>query len=161
MAESNTSWKLCKTWPGLSVKAVNKHYPDSNETQQGHMQAQRQDIRSLKIKAKAAKPEESKDQETPMTKQNDVFMKIIDTKDTIYTKQTGQYPHLSSKCNIYIMLAIHIDSNYIVMEAVLSNPKWHLDPTNLTQSTPKHKYPLPILQYLVWPHSATGSQLHF
>ena len=25
------------TWPGLSVKAVEKYFPESNETQQGHM----------------------------------------------------------------------------------------------------------------------------
>ena len=83
------------------------------------MQAQRQGVRSSKVKAKAAKPEEIKDQNNPETKQNDVFMKIIDMmKDAIYTDQTGQFPHLSSKGNRYIMVAIHIDSNYMAMEAM-------------------------------------------
>jgi len=97
---------------------VNKHCPDANETQQGHIRAQRQGVRSSKVKAKAAKPEKTKDQNNPEPKQNDVFMKIIDMKDTIYTDETGQFPHLSSKDNRYIMVAIHIDSNYIVIEAM-------------------------------------------
>ena len=45
-------------------------------------------------------------------------MKIINTKDTIYTDQTGQFLHMSNKGNRYIIVAIHIDSNYMVMEAM-------------------------------------------
>jgi hypothetical protein len=30
------------TWPGLSVKAVHKYFPESDETKQGHMNKQRQ-----------------------------------------------------------------------------------------------------------------------
>jgi len=37
-------------------------------------------------------------------------------KDTVYADQTGHFPHLTSKGNIYIMVAIHIYSNCIVME---------------------------------------------
>ena len=82
------------------------------------MRAQRQGLRSSKVKAKAAKPEETKPQNNPEPKQNDVFIKIIDMKDTIYTDQTGQFPHKPSKGNRLIMVAIHIDSNYIAMEAM-------------------------------------------
>jgi len=97
---------------------VNKHYPDANETQQGHMRVQRQRVRLSKVKAKAAKPEETRDQNNPEPKKNDVLMKIINTKDTIYTDQTGQFLHMSNKGNRYIMVAIHIDSNYMAMEAM-------------------------------------------
>ena len=77
-----------------------------------------QGVRSSRVKAKSTKPEDTKDLNNPEPKQNDVFMKIIDMKDTIYTDQTGQFPHLSSKGNRYIMVAMHIDSNYIAMEAI-------------------------------------------
>ena len=38
------------TWPGLTAKAVNKHFPESVETQKGHMKKQRQNVRSTKQK---------------------------------------------------------------------------------------------------------------
>ncbi len=34
------------TWSGLSVKAVHKYFPESDETKQGHMNKQRQNVRS-------------------------------------------------------------------------------------------------------------------
>ena len=37
------------TWPGLTTTAVRKHFPDSDETQQGHMKQQRQEVRSTKL----------------------------------------------------------------------------------------------------------------
>jgi hypothetical protein len=39
------------TWPGLTVAALQKYFPDSDETQKGHMKGQRQGIRSTKQKA--------------------------------------------------------------------------------------------------------------
>ncbi len=44
-------------WPGLSVKAVHKYFPESDDTKQGHMKKQRQNVRSTKIKIK---PDEDK-----------------------------------------------------------------------------------------------------
>jgi hypothetical protein len=29
------------TWPGLRTQLINKHYPDSDETQRGHMKGKR------------------------------------------------------------------------------------------------------------------------
>ena len=39
------------TWLGLSVKAVAKYFPESDETQQGHMKGLGQGLRSTKEKA--------------------------------------------------------------------------------------------------------------
>ncbi len=36
------------TWPGLTVDNVKKHFPESVETQKGHMKKQRQNVRSTK-----------------------------------------------------------------------------------------------------------------
>jgi len=38
------------TWPHLTLKAVHKHFPESDETQQGHMRSIKQGIRSTKKK---------------------------------------------------------------------------------------------------------------
>ena len=104
------------TWPSLSIKAVNNHFPEYEETQKGHMKGQRQGVKSTKTGGKEANQKDSETPQTPMQKKNDVYYNIIDLKETIYTDQTGQCPHLSSKGNRYIMVAIHIDTNYIAME---------------------------------------------
>jgi hypothetical protein len=38
-------------WLGLTTQLVNKHFPDSNETQKGHMKGQRQGVQPTKLKA--------------------------------------------------------------------------------------------------------------
>ena len=38
------------TWPGLSVKGVNKYYPETDEPPKGHMKGLRQGVRSTKEK---------------------------------------------------------------------------------------------------------------
>ena len=37
------------SWPGLTVDAAHKHFPESEETQKGHMQMQPQGLRSTKV----------------------------------------------------------------------------------------------------------------
>ena len=44
------------TWPLITVKSVNKLFPEYDETQQGHMRGQHQGVRSTKPK-KNEKPE--------------------------------------------------------------------------------------------------------
>ena len=38
------------TWPNLAAEAVNQHFPESNETNQGHMRGIKQNIRSTRQK---------------------------------------------------------------------------------------------------------------
>ena len=38
------------TWPSLTTSAIQKHFPDSDETQKGHMKKQSQGVRSTKLK---------------------------------------------------------------------------------------------------------------
>ncbi len=37
------------SWPGLTVTAINKHFPESVDTQKGHMKHQCQGMRSTKV----------------------------------------------------------------------------------------------------------------
>ena len=41
------------TWPLVNVKNVNKYFPESEETQKGHMRGQRQGVRSTKKRTEA------------------------------------------------------------------------------------------------------------
>ncbi len=41
------------TWPGLMTTLIAKHFPESEETQKGHMKGQRKGVRSTKVKPPA------------------------------------------------------------------------------------------------------------
>ena len=108
---------------------MNKFFPESDETQQGHMRGQRQGVHSTKPK-KNDKPqriqitvEEEKESEKlqgedtrntkPIKKENDILIEVYSPKETMYTDQTGKFPHVSSQGNRYIMVLAHIDSDSI------------------------------------------------
>ena len=98
------------TWPLITVKNVHKHFPQSEETQQGHMRNQRQGTRSTKQALPQAEPC------TPLPQLHDIFIRTYDTHGTLYTDQTGKFPHLSSQGNRYQMILYHVDSNSIWAE---------------------------------------------
>jgi hypothetical protein len=106
-------------WPLLTVENVHKYFPESDETQKGHMNQQRQGVRSTKTKATDF--EEPDKSLTIGKKEKDVFIKVIDARElngTIYTDQTGGFPITSSRGNKYVMVMVQIDSNVILVEAM-------------------------------------------
>ena len=74
------------------------------------MRGQRQGFWST-IEGRVQEPHEDK---TPKQKENDIYTIVIDLKEEIHTDQTGNFPHLFSKGNRYIMVAHNIDANYIL-----------------------------------------------
>jgi hypothetical protein len=99
------------TWPGLTITAVRKHFPESDETQQGHMKKQRQGVRSTKQNA------DDKQYTTSSTKKmHDVYIKIHNVTETMHTDQTGRFPATSTRGNQYIMVLVEVDGNYIDAE---------------------------------------------
>eukprot|EP00804_Cyclotella_cryptica_P015207 CCRYP_000733-RA/>CCRYP_000733-RA protein AED:0.43 eAED:0.26 QI:0/0/0/1/1/1/3/0/840 len=98
------------TWPLINTKNVNKHFPQSEETQQGHMKNQRQGIRSTKqrVQPYVLPP--------TLPQQNDIYIKTYDTSNTLYTNQTGKFPHVSSRGFRYQMILYHADTNSIWIE---------------------------------------------
>lgn len=104
-------------WPLLTEKNVNKYYPDSTETQKGHMNQARKNVRSTKRQplevCNAAFRLRGK-------KEQDIFLKTYDVRETIFSDQTGQYPTTSQRGNKYIMVLVEIDSNAILVEPMKS-----------------------------------------
>jgi hypothetical protein len=49
----------------------------------------------------------------PPTKLNNIFMCVEDLNEEIHTGQTGAFLHTSQRGNLYIMIAIHLNANYI------------------------------------------------
>ena len=82
------------TWPGVTTTAVRKHFPDSDETQQGHMKKQRQGVRSTK------QPAEDNQRTIPNAKKmHDIYIKIHNVAETMHTDQTGRFPATSTRGN--------------------------------------------------------------
>jgi len=76
------------TWPGISAEAVNRHFPESIETQKGHMKKQRQNVRSTKQKVIAGEVADAVELTRTITKQN-ILVKVFNASETIFTDQTG------------------------------------------------------------------------
>jgi hypothetical protein len=79
------------TRPGLSAKAVHKYFPESDETKQGHMNKQLQNVQSTKIKIK---PDE--DEPVPYLGNHDNIPTNAANPSTINNQQKGK----PKKCEI-------------------------------------------------------------
>lgn len=118
------------SWPGLTVAAIRRHFPESEETQKGHMKAIKSGIRSTKKKLIKEVVKIEDDNEVPnkvKSKQREVCVRILDTRDElqmkIYTDQTGKFPRKSSRGNQYIMVLFEVDSNAILVAPMASRSK--------------------------------------
>jgi hypothetical protein len=85
------------------------------------MKDQQKGIRSTKVR----KPVEIKIEpgnehipSVPITRQDDIFVRVTDLAETIPTDQTGAFPMTSQRGCRYIMVGIHLDANYIYCKLV-------------------------------------------
>ena len=117
--------KQYASWPGLTWEAVNKNFPESEETLKGHGRKTRSGLRSTKVTPQIDDEEEREETTKltrPPTKQKEAIIRIYDLSDKterlMYTDQTGRFPQKLSRGNQYIMVLIEIDSNAILVEAM-------------------------------------------
>jgi hypothetical protein len=114
------------SWPGLNVSAINKYFPESVETQKGHMKHQRQGVRSTKIPQLQAdvtddeRAQLEKEMKALKQKHRDIFIRVYEEKEIVYSDQTGKFPTTSSRGNKYLMVCYYIDGSYIMMEPMKS-----------------------------------------
>jgi len=116
------------SWPGLTVKAVTKHFPESEETMKGHWIKTKSGLWSTKAQVESESEFDDIENATmrnpahPLAKQKESVLMVFDLGDeaqrVMYTDQTGKFPKKSSKGNHYIMVLIEIDSNAILVEAM-------------------------------------------
>jgi hypothetical protein len=103
------------SWPGLTEHAVEKHLSKPSSTTKGHLNQQRQNARTTKVKdPKVIMTEPDLDQGI---KTQYVYAATIDAGQ-IYTDQTGRFPVVSSKGNKYIMILYDYDSNAILAQPI-------------------------------------------
>ena len=108
------------TWPNLIAETVKKHFPESNETHQGHMLGIKKNIRSTKEKKQRLtyQLDNGETRTIPIQKHQDIYVKINDAKEKVYTDQAGSFPFTSKKGNTYTMILCENDNNVIMIEAM-------------------------------------------
>eukprot|EP00804_Cyclotella_cryptica_P029885 CCRYP_010794-RA/>CCRYP_010794-RA protein AED:0.38 eAED:0.53 QI:0/0/0/1/0/0.2/5/0/538 len=77
-------------WPLLAAKNIQKYYPNSVETPKGHLNQTRKNIRSTKPKTTPFKEVHST--QLRGHKVQDVYTKVYQVCDTIFTGQPGKFP---------------------------------------------------------------------
>jgi hypothetical protein len=103
------------SWPGLTELAVSKHLSKSTSTTKGHLNQQRQNAGTTKVKDTkviVTAPDLDHGIKTQF-----IYAATIDAGQ-IYTAQTGRFPVVSSKGNKYIMILYDYDSNTILAQPI-------------------------------------------
>jgi hypothetical protein len=101
------------TWPGLTEEAIHKHLKMTPATAMGHMNQNRQNIRSTSKIVEVTSDLEDV-YVTPVgtgEKTNLVHAVVID-QGQLYTDLAGRFPVRSSKENWYVMIVYSYDCNY-------------------------------------------------
>jgi hypothetical protein len=98
------------TWPTITPKTVQRHFPESDETQKGHMKKQCQGVRSTRVQGK------TEPHIPALPKMKDIFIKVHSSTKTMHSNQTGSFPATSSRGNKYIMVLVEVDGNFIDAE---------------------------------------------
>ena len=73
------------SWPGLTTKKSNRHYPETDETPKGHMWQVRQGVRSTKKKLEVLEEEDDSNKNARLRKYYNIYVRIDQVRDTIYT----------------------------------------------------------------------------
>jgi hypothetical protein len=101
------------TWPGLTEKAINKHFKLTPATTMGRMNQRRQNIRSTSKTPITSDIEDITTTTTNSgTKTHLVYAVLVD-QGQLYMDLTGKIPVSSSKGNWYVMVCYVFDFNYV------------------------------------------------
>jgi hypothetical protein len=103
-------------WPLLTIRNIQKYFPETVETPKGHLNQSRKNVRSTK--PKPIPLETSQSPQLVGRKLRDVYTHVYNTRDTIFSDQTGKFPHLSLSGNHYLMVMVDIDSSAILVEPI-------------------------------------------
>ena len=115
------------------AKAHHAHDPQSlprfRQNFKGHTKGQRQGIRSTKPPELTATQGDN-DKPTALSEActNGIFTHIADLTKSIHTDQTGAFPYTSQRGNRYIMVAIHLDANYILVAPMRNRAESDMSP---------------------------------
>jgi hypothetical protein len=98
------------TWPTITPTTIRCHFPESDETQKGHMKKQRQGVRSTRVQS------ETEPNIPALPKKKDIYIKIYNATKMMHSNQTGRFPETLSRGNKYIIVLVEVDGNFIDAE---------------------------------------------
>ena len=84
-------------WPMLTVRNVPNYYPETTETPKVHLNQARTNVRSTKTNPKPKPLEEANTNTLRGQKIRDVYTKVYDVRNTVFSDQTGKFPTLSQR----------------------------------------------------------------
>jgi len=109
------------TWPGLTYDLAAQYCPEAQETQQGHMAQPRQHIRSTQPTTSTPRITTTPEIQ-PANPEIDI--QVI-TANQLFTDDTGRFTPTARSGNQYIMVALHTQSNAILVQAFRSKHDSH------------------------------------
>jgi len=105
-------------WPFLTACDVKKYYPETTATPNGHTHQTRKNVHSTETKQ--APLDVYVTSKLKGKKECNIYTRIYDVGETIFSDQTGQFPKRSMSGNKYIMVMVEIDSSGILVEPMKS-----------------------------------------
>jgi hypothetical protein len=114
------------SWPGLTYTLAARYCPEADETLRGHMAQPRQHIRSMQTPATTAAPLQrplSPSEANPSKANSVEFHKL--PINSILTDNTSRFEPLACSGNQYIMVALHSNSNAILVRPFASKQDAH------------------------------------
>jgi hypothetical protein len=102
----------------VTARNVKKYYPETTEPTKGHLNQSCKNVRSTKSKPKPF--EIANTIKRKGKKEHDIYTKVYNVRETIYSNQTGQLPTRSLSGNKQIMIMVVIDNSGILVEPMNS-----------------------------------------
>ena len=85
------------SWPGLTSDLVNKYLPNTEATIKGHIRKQYKGTQSTKMKQEVFKATQQEPPDILTKRMNQIFLKVTECSNKIYTDQKGYFPVTSSR----------------------------------------------------------------
>eukprot|EP00804_Cyclotella_cryptica_P020102 CCRYP_014888-RA/>CCRYP_014888-RA protein AED:0.26 eAED:0.26 QI:0/-1/0/1/-1/1/1/0/393 len=102
-------------WLLFTAMNVLKYYPETIETPKGHLNQTRENVRSTKPNHSF---KELHSNQLRGCKERNINTKVYNTRDTIFTNQTGKFPACSQTGHQYITIMVKINSSAILIEPI-------------------------------------------
>ena len=112
------------SWPGLTAQLAARYCPTTDETIKGHMAQPRQHIRSTQ--PNGANPNEFTSPATP-TATDTIHLEVVPV-NKLFTDDTGRFQPRSRSGNQYVMVALHTQSNAILVQPFANKSDTHRIP---------------------------------
>ncbi|KAL7478375.1 hypothetical protein ACHAW6_004139 [Cyclotella cf. meneghiniana] len=125
---------------------VHKYYPETIETPKGHLNQTRKNVCSTKLKHPF---EELHSNQLRGRKVRDIYTKVYNTRETIFTNQTGKFPTRSQSGHQYIMIMVEIDSSAILVEPIKNRKDAELTRAYTTLMSRLHRAGIQLRKHIL------------